>query len=344
MKDNRYGVALIGCGQMGAAHLDDIHCKDNVILRYVCDINKDRAYDFMHRYHAQKFTVDYLECITDPEVDIVIIATYPSTHLMILKECLKNKKHVLCEKPMTTTLEEAEQFAELVNANPDCKVLVGHILRHNITYNRVRQMIQDDAIGSPLIMRMVQNHHTMDWNKYLSLIKDTSPLIDCGVHYIDVMQWFTGSKISSVSGIGLRNEPDVPIDKCNYELMTVTLEDGSIGYYEVGWSNTMSSDNLKEFVGPKGRIRIVYRKDRTSHQEEGDMIEYYRYPEKTYEIININSKRKPTGAQLDWLITMISENAPAKPTMDEVLEAFRLAVKADAIIRKEYTARTERLK
>ena len=95
----------------------------------------------------------------------------------------------------------------------------------------------------------------------------------------------------------------------------------------------MSSDNLKEFVGPKGRIRLIYRKDRQTHQEEGDLIEYYKYPEKVYELINMDSKRKPTGRQLDCLIQMIEEDAPATPTIDEVLESFRIAVQADEIIR-----------
>ena len=52
-------------------------------------------------------------------------------------------------------------------------------------------MIKDGAIGSPIVMRMVQNHHTMNWAWYLELIKQTSPIIDCGVHYIDVIKWFT---------------------------------------------------------------------------------------------------------------------------------------------------------
>lgn len=84
------------------------------------------------------------------------------------------------------------------------------------------------------------------------------------------MRWFTGAEIESVSGIGLRTDDEVPEDKYNYGMMTVKLSDGSVGYYEAGWANTMSSDNLKEFVGPKGRIKLVYRKDRQTHQEEGD--------------------------------------------------------------------------
>lgn len=328
-----YNVALIGCGQMGAAHLDDIYYKENVKITYVCDLNVDRAELFKRKYNAGNIIADYEECIAKPDVDIVIAATYPSTHLSILKACIKNNKHLLCEKPITANLEDGKEFVQLVKENPQIKVLIGHILRHNKTYNRVFEMISSGAIGFPIIMRMAQNHHTMNWEKYLNLIKETSPILDCGVHYIDVMRWFTGAEIIDVSGIGLRTDDEVPEDKFNYGMMTVKLSDGSVGYYEAGWANTMSSDNLKEFVGPKGRIKLIYRKDRQTHQEEGDLIEYYKYPEKTYELINIESKRKPTGKQLDCLVDMIENGACSNPTIDDVWKSFEVAIKADKIIR-----------
>jgi len=328
-----YNVALIGCGQMGAAHLDDIYYKENVKITYVCDLDSERAAFFQRKYNAQNIISDYKDCIGKEDVDIVIAATYPSTHLSILKECIKNGKHLICEKPITPNLDEGKEFVRLVKENPQIKVLIGHILRHNTTYNKVHDMIASGAIGFPIIMRMAQNHHTMNWQKYLNLIKETSPIIDCGVHYVDVMRWFTGAEITEVSGVGLRTDEEVREDKFNYGIMTVKLSDGSVGYYEAGWANTMSSDNLKEFVGPKGRIKIVYRKDRHTHQEEGDLIEYYRYPEKAYELINVDSKRKPTGRQLDCLIDMIENNTPANPTIDDVWKSFEVTAKADRIIR-----------
>ena len=254
---------------MGAAHMNEIYYKDNVSIKYVCDIDLTKAAAFKKKYGAEKITDNYLDCITTKDVDIVIIATYPSSHLEITKKCIENGKHVICEKPIATTIEEGREFVELVKSNPYCKVLVGHILRHNLTYNKVAQMIAEGAIGSPIIMRMVQNHHTMDWQKYLALMKETTPIIDCGVHYIDIMQWFTGAKVVDFSGVGLRTEEDVPEDKYNYGIITVRLSDGSVAYYEAGWSNTMSSDNLKEFIGPKGRIKIEYRKARQNHRGQG---------------------------------------------------------------------------
>ena len=183
-----YNIVLIGCGHMGEVHLEHIYSKENVCISCVCDKDPVKAEQFKRRFGAKSTSTDAEECISREETDIVIIATYPSTHLELLKISLKYKKHVICEKPIANTLEEGREFVRLVKSHPDIKVLVGHILRHNATYRKVAKMIQEGAIGKPIIMRMSQNHHTMDWNRYRRLIEETSPIVDCGVHYLDVMQ------------------------------------------------------------------------------------------------------------------------------------------------------------
>ena len=319
---------------MGEVHLEHIYYKENVCISCVCDMNEERARKFAVRYGAKSISTDAEECISRKETDIVIIATYPKSHLALLKLCIKYKKHVICEKPITETVETGQEFVRLVKENPDVKVLIGHILRHNATYQKVMNMIQEGAIGKPIIMRMAQNHHTMDWNRYKRLIEETSPVIDCGVHYLDVMRWATGADIVNISGIGMRTDEDVPEGKFNYEMITVKLSDGSVGYYEAGWTKTISSNNMKEFVGPKGSIRLVYEKDRMNHQEEGDLVEYYCLADNTYHIINVKAERKPTDVQLDCLIHMIEEGAPASPTIDDVYESFTAALKAEEAIQK----------
>lgn len=333
--EKKYKVALIGCGSMGEVHLENISRKSNVVIQCVCDIDIDRAADFAGRYHALYYETDYKKIVESNEIDIVIISTYPSSHLEIIEKCLKNGKHVLCEKPIAQNFESGWEIVNLIKSHPECKVLIGYILRHNKTYQRVAEMIKNGAIGKPIIMRMTQNHHTMDWKKYLNLICETSPIVDCGVHYLDVMRWFTEEEITEISGLGLKTEADVPVGKYNYGLITARLSEGSIAYYEAGWSNTMSSDNLKEFIGPKGRIRIIYESARQSHQEEGDLIEYYTYPERKYENINIKCNRKPTDDQLQELIDMIEQNKDGSPTIDDVWESFTWALKADEIIKSK---------
>lgn len=328
----KYGVALIGCGQMGAVHLEQLYYKPNVKICCVCDQAPSRAEEFARRFNAERIETDPETCIKSKDVDVVIIATYPSSHLALLQCCIQNHKHVICEKPIATTKEDGEAFIRLIQEHPECKVLVGLILRHNETYRKVAEMIQGGAIGFPIVMRMSQNHHTKNWGRYLSLIQETSPIIDCGVHYLDVMRWFTGAEITSVNGISARTEADVPEGRYNYGMITVTLSDGSVGFYEAGWSNTLSSENFKEFSGPRGTIRIVYSKDRQTHQEEGDLIEYYQYPEKEYHIINLESCRKPTHLQFDHLVRMIEKDAPAFPSIDDVEKSFYWTLQADQAI------------
>ena len=326
-----YRVMIIGCGHMGQLHAEQIYCLDNAEITVACDLDIEKAEKFKKLYNAKYVAVDYREMLD--RVDIAIIATYPNTHLQILKDCINAGVHMICEKPIAGTLEEGREFIELARTAP-VKILVGYILRHHDTYNKLIEMIRGGAIGFPIVMRMIQNHHTMDWNKYLSLIKESSPIIDCGVHYYDIMRLVTGAEIESVSGIGACTEADVPEGKYNYGLTTVKLTDGSVGFYEAGWSNTMTADNTKEFVGPKGRIRLIYKKDRAEHKEEGDLLEYYQYPEKTYTAININSVYRPTGKQFEYLIKMIEEDVPANPSLDDVWISFKTAVEADEAIRK----------
>lgn len=329
-----YNVVLIGCGHMGERYLQDIYTMDNVCIYGVVDTNLKRAGDCARKYNAKSYDTSYKRYTQDENTDIIICATYPSSHLEILKECVAHGKHLLCEKPITSTPEDAKEFVRIVKS-ASIKVQIGYILRFNKTYQTVAQMIKDGAIGKPIVLRMNQNHHVMDWKKYGALLKDASPIVDCGVHYADVCRWFTGSEITDIDGIAARIGDEAPEDSFNYGLMTLRLEDGSIAYYEAGWANTISADNTKEFFGPKGRIKIIEREHRLSCQEEGDLIEYYTYPQKEYKMINIDCKRRPTGAELEHLIKMIEDGVEANPTIDDVYKSFSTVIKADKILKNK---------
>ena len=327
-----YNIVLIGCGHMGEVHLNDIYTRDNYNIYGVVDLNEERARKFAKKFGAKSYGTDYMEYLKDDKCDIVICATYPKTHLEILKNCIKYKKHLLCEKPITPDLESAREFVSLVKS-ADIKVLVGYILRHNETYQKTADMIRNGLIGSPLVIRMTQNHHVVKWEKYRALLEDASPIVDCGVHYIDVCRWFTGAEVEEVGGISAVIDDECPEGQFNYGLITMHLSDGSIAYYEAGWGGAVAANNVKEFIGPKGRIRIVERENREWH-EEGDLIEFYNKISGRYNTINVDCIRRPTGAQLGHLVRMIEEDVPAVPSIDDVYASFETAMRADKAIRK----------
>ncbi len=327
-----YNVVLIGCGHMGAVHLDDIYLQKNVNIYAVVDIDTERAEFFAKKYGAENFGTDYMQYMKDKKTDIIICATYPKTHLEILKACIKYKKHLICEKPITPDLETAKEFVNLVKSS-DIKVQVGFILRFNETYRRVAEMIQSGLIGKPLVIRMTQNHHVINWKKYRALLEDASPIVDCGVHYIDLCKWYTGAEVEEIGGISQTLDEETPDYTYNYGLMTMKLSDGSIAYYEAGWGGAIAAENVKEFIGPKGRITILERDNRPNCREEGDMIEFYDKKTGEYKTINVDCKRRPTGTQLNHLINMIENNISASPDIDEVLSGFETALKADKILK-----------
>lgn len=87
---------------MGEAHIQENYYKDNIRFTYACDCDLERAAMFQRKYGVDYITSDYKECISDDNVDIVIIATRPKSHLDILRACIQYHKHVLCENQSVT--------------------------------------------------------------------------------------------------------------------------------------------------------------------------------------------------------------------------------------------------
>ena len=159
---------------------------------------------------------------------------------------------------MAESVAEAEKIvAAAVRANR--KLVIGYILRHHPSWQRFIEI--SHTLGKPLVMRMNLNQQSSgaNWETHRNLMSSISPIVDCGVHYVDVMCQMTRSKPIRVSGIGARLTEDLPEGKINYAALQVTFEDGSVGWYEAGWGPMMSEIAffVKDVVGPKGCVSIV---------------------------------------------------------------------------------------
>lgn len=167
----------------------------------------------------------------------------------------------------------------------------------------------------------------------MRLLQDCSPIVDCGVHYVDVIRWFTGLEVVDISGMGGIVSKVVPENTFDWGMITLKLEGGCTAYYEAGWTDTTASENLKEFVGTEGRIKLILSDYRTSNKEEGDLIEYYDKRTETYTQINIKCKYKDMYGQLSALIDMIENNTEGFPTLEDAMTAFRIVMRCDELIR-----------
>ena len=203
---------------------------------------------------------DYFEALEATKPDAVSISTYPDTHAEYAKAAMEAGADVFIEKPLAETVAEAEEIVAKAQATGR-KVAIGYILRHHPSWIKFIEVSQ--TLGKPLVMRMNLNQQSSgsNWETHKNLMSSISPIVDCGVHYVDVMCQMTRSKPVRVSGLGARLTDELPESKINYGHLQVTFEDGSVGWYEAGWGPMMSETAffVKDVVGPKGCVTICAR-------------------------------------------------------------------------------------
>ena len=113
-------------------------------------------------------------------------------------------------------------------------------------------------------MNLNQQSSGAAWEAHKRLLQSLSPIVDCGVHYVDVMCQITRAKPVQVHGVGARLTEDMPPGMYNYGHLQVTFEDGSVGWYEAGWGPMMSETAyfVKDVIGPRGSVSIVMAETR----------------------------------------------------------------------------------
>jgi predicted dehydrogenase len=212
---------------------------------------------------------DYEQALKDTRPDAVCISTYPDTHESFALAAFEIGCHVFIEKPLADSIEGAERVA-LAAKTAGKKLVVGYILRHHPSWMRFIEMSRE--LGKPLVMRMNLNQqsHGRMWTVHRNLMKSLSPIVDCGVHYIDVMCQMTRSRPVQVSAIGARLTEEIPAGNYNYGQLQIRFEDGSVGWYEAGWGPMISETAffVKDVIGPKGSVSIVARQAGATGQSD----------------------------------------------------------------------------
>ncbi|MCL6265398.1 Gfo/Idh/MocA family oxidoreductase [Flagellimonas myxillae] len=261
---------VVGCGNMGTSHARAYHKLDGFeIVGLVSRGAKSRERLSIELNGLPTFA-DYEEALETIQPDVVSINTYPDTHFHYVKKALEANAHVFVEKPLALTVEEAQTLVELSQKKRK-KMVVGYILRVHPTWTKFTEMAQH--LGKPLVMRMNLNQQSSgdQWFTHKQLMQSMSPIVDCGVHYVDIMCSMVQSNPVSVSAIGARLSHEVDADMYNYGQLQVRFEDGSVGWYEAGWGPMMSENAffIKDVIGPKGCVSISDADKGASEDIEG---------------------------------------------------------------------------
>lgn len=251
-------VLVVGVGGMGLSHARAYAACDGFEIAGLCSRSIGQRADLKKEFPGIPMFRDYEDALAVSKPNAVSINTWPDSHGAYAKKALHAGCHLFIEKPLATTVREAEEIAALAKAK-GLKIVIGYILRVHPSWMKFVEIGR--TLGKPLVMRMNLNQQSSgpQWDVHKHLMHSVSPIVDCGVHYVDVMCQVTGAKPKSVHAIGVRLTDEVKAGMYNYGQLQVTFDDGSVGWYEAGWGPMMSETAffVKDMIGPKGSVSIA---------------------------------------------------------------------------------------
>ena len=269
-------IVIIGAGDIARKrHIPAIQKAPNGVLYGFYDTNAERAHQWADEFGTRAFeTLDAV--LQDPEVDAVLISTPPVVHVPLSVAAIEAGKHVLLEKPMATTVEEARQIEAALAAHPDVKFMMLHIQRFYAPHQKAKELLDRGEIGKLLTIRsfLCNSDKTL-----LQGIKKTpwhNSLHNVGIHRLDLMRWLVGDDVKEVF--------------CHRSCLldTVGADDHTIGIlqYENGVVGTMicsrtsfnGEDRSTVLIGTGGTITTYARQHEVLVEKLNGERQYYDFP------------------------------------------------------------------
>jgi predicted dehydrogenase len=261
-------VLVVGLGNMGLSHARAYASIKGFEVAGLCSRGIDTREDIKAEFPGIPQFSDYVEALKTLQPDAVSINTWPDTHAAYAKMALRAGCHLFIEKPLADTVAEAEEIVAMAKAAGK-KLVIGYILRVHPSW--MKFVAVGKTLGKPLVMRMNLNQQSSgaQWEVHKHLMNSISPIVDCGVHYVDVMCQVTGAKPIRVHAVGARLTSEIDAHMYNYGHLHVAFDDGSVGWYEAGWGPMISETAffVKDIIGPRGSVSIAMEESKTASSD-----------------------------------------------------------------------------
>jgi UDP-N-acetylglucosamine 3-dehydrogenase len=320
----KYGV--IGCGAIGQRrHIPECVANPESALLAVADANPARVEEIAKKYGCKAYT-DHRELLKNKDIDAVVIAGPNSLHAPQTIDALGAGKHVLCEKPMAITREEARAMMDAAKKNHKF-LMIGLNQRLMPPHVKAKEILRSGRLGKVLTFRTAFKHPgpegwSVDAGKSWFFQKDKAIMGVCGdlgVHKADLMRWLLGQEFTEVGGFVTtldKRGPDgelIALDDNAY--LTMRTEGGVIGSTILSWTNYGVEENYTILYCQKGVLSIG------THPDYGVIVDYRNGEREMYKVgeMSTNVKQVPSGI-IDSFTKAILENRP--PEIDGV-EGYR---------------------
>lgn len=261
-------IGIIGCGKIAQKrHIPEYLENVDANLVGFYDLNQARAKEISETFGGTAF--DSIEdLLADPSIDAVSVCTANHTHAAITIQALQAGKHVLCEKPMATTLEDCQAMVDA--ANKAGKVLViGQNQRLTKTHKKARELIRNGEIGQIIGFRTTFGHggpetwsidpgkNTWFFDKNIAVM---GAMADLGIHKTDLLLFLTDQKIvettAHLTTIDKRGADGELINVDDTAICVYKLENGAVGTMTASWTFYGPEDNTTIIYGTKGIMRL----------------------------------------------------------------------------------------
>jgi len=243
-------VGVIGCGVMGVRHLQALKSFPFVNVSSICDIDERRLQQLSVEYKVPKYYKNYNDMLSKENLDAVIIATPDGLHKDPAIAAIRLDKNILIEKPIATTLEDAEAIIKATRGRKGA-VLAGHTLHFDHRYWGIKQMVSEGKIGNVV---SVYSRRCNSIDQAERLEKFTDVIMYLGIHEADIVPWIVGSPITKVyakASFIVRNKGDPDFVKVLFE-----HDNGALGVMELSWSypsgQIVFQNSSLEVVGTAG--------------------------------------------------------------------------------------------
>ena len=298
-------VGVIGVGAMGENHVRVYHKMEEANLIAVSDVSERALKKIEKKYGAKGYT-EYVDLLQNPDIEVVSVCVPTTFHHAVVMEAIKHKKHILVEKPIAFTLNEAE---EMISAAKEAGVILstGHVERFNPAVQKAKELIDDGVIGD-IVSAFAKRVGPLP-----PRIKDVGVSIDLAIHDLDIMNYLFEENVTQVYGTMNSSFDDSEFED-HAEIM-VSFENESTGIIEVNWLTPYKRREL-ELTGTAGIISVDYIKQ---------SIEVYG---KFAQDIQIKHE-EPLKCELkSFLNTVVEEKEPII-TGEDGLKALKMVIAAN---------------
>jgi predicted dehydrogenase len=286
-------TAIVGTGFMGRVHLEAVRRLEFVEAAAVVGRNAEAARRLGAGFSVPTITANYRDVLGDPKIDAVHICTSNAQHFPMAGEALRAGKHVICEKPLATTVGEGEELASLAERH-ELRNCVCHNLRYYPMVQQMRRMREEGDLGEILI---VQGTYFQDWLLYDTDwnwrvdAKAGGPsrcMADIGSHWFDMAEHVTGLRVTSLCADlhtfhSVRKQPKHSVETFSNKLSgqedqvetAVDTEDFGAVIFRMGEQARGSVAASQVSAGRKNRLSIEICGSRSSvawNQERPDEL------------------------------------------------------------------------